>query len=149
MVPEVGWAHQLRNQMCAFCQQLRRDNASRYRDVTTNEISHKELDLPARTPRMEQIEALLADDPTDPFLRYGLAMEYVSAGDDATGAVHLVQLADEHAYVPAFLQAGQVLARLNRFEEACNMLRRGVAAARQQGDAHAEGEMAGLLSSLE
>jgi Tfp pilus assembly protein PilF len=105
--------------------------------------------MPIRTPRMEQIEALLADDPTDPFLRYGLAMEYVSAGDDATAADHLVRLANDASYVPAFLQAGQVLARLNRVEEACDALRRGVAAARQQGDAHAEGEMAGLLASLE
>jgi hypothetical protein len=98
---------------------------------------------------MAQIEALLADDPTDPFLRYGLAMEHVSAGDDATAADQLVRLSHDAAYVPAFLQAGQVLARLNRFEEACAVLRRGVAAAKQQGDGHAEGEMAGLLASLE
>jgi thioredoxin-like negative regulator of GroEL len=98
---------------------------------------------------MAQLEALLADDPTDTFLRYGLAMEYVSAGDDSTAADHLLRLAAEASYVPAFLQAGQVLARLNRFEEACGVLRRGVAAARAQGDTHAEGEMAGLLSSLE
>ena len=105
--------------------------------------------MPTRTPRMDQIEALLVDDPTDPFLRYGLAMEHVSAGDDVTGADYLLRLANEQAYVPAFLQAGQVVARLNRFDEACNILRLGVAAARQQGDTHAEGEMAGLLSSLE
>jgi Flp pilus assembly protein TadD len=98
---------------------------------------------------MEQLEALLADDPGDPFLRYGLAMEYVSAGDDATASDHLTRLASDSAYVPAFLQAGQVLARLNRFAEACDVLRRGIAAARQQGDSHAEGEMAGLLSNLE
>jgi hypothetical protein len=98
---------------------------------------------------MDQIEALLADDPSDVFLRYGLAMEYVSAGDDATAADQLMRLADDAAYVPAFLQAGQVLARLNRIDEACRVLRRGVAAARQQRDAHAEGEMAGLLASLE
>jgi Flp pilus assembly protein TadD len=105
--------------------------------------------LPNRTSRMDQIEALLADDPGDAFLRYGLAMEYVSAGDEATAAEHLTRLALESAYVPAFLQAGQVLARLNRFTEACDVLRRGVAAAGQQGDTHAESEMAGLLSSLE
>lgn len=105
--------------------------------------------MPTRTPRMEQLEALLADDPGDSFLRYGLAMEYVSAGDDATAADQLTRLASDSAYVPAFLQAGQVLARLNRFTEACEVLRRGVAAARQQGETHAEGEMAGLLSSLE
>jgi hypothetical protein len=98
---------------------------------------------------MADIEALLADDPADPFLRYGLAMEYVSAGDDAVGADHLVRLAAEANYVPAFLQAGQVLARLNRYTEACDVLRQGIVAAKQQGNSHAEGEMAGLLSSLE
>ncbi len=98
---------------------------------------------------MEQLELLLADDPGDAFLRYGLAMEHISAGDEASGAHLLQRLADDSAYIPAFLQAGQVLARLNRFGEACDVLRRGVAVAQQQGDTHAEGEMAGLLSSLE
>jgi len=98
---------------------------------------------------MAQIEALLADDPQDSFLRYGLAMEYVSAGDETTAAGLLVKLANDSAYVPAFLQAGQVLSRLNRFEEACDVLRQGIIAAKEQGNGHAEGEMTGLLSSLE
>lgn len=98
---------------------------------------------------MAQIESLLADDPGDSFLRYGLAMEHVSAGDDSAAADMLTGLATDAAYVPAFLQAGQVLSRLNRFDEACAILRQGIAAAKQQGDSHAEGEMAGLLSSLE
>ncbi|MSR55363.1 MAG: hypothetical protein EXS09_19075 [Gemmataceae bacterium] len=98
---------------------------------------------------MAHIEALLADDPQDSFLRYGLAMEYASAGDETTAAELLVKVATESAYVPAFLQAGQVLSRLNRFEEACVVLRNGILAAKEQGNGHAEGEMAGLLSSLE
>ena len=102
-----------------------------------------------RTPRMNQIEALLADDPQDAFLRYGLAMEYVSAGDEISAADLLLKVASDSAYVPAFLQAGQVLSRLNRFEEACEALRNGIRAAKEQGNSHAEGEMAGLLSSLE
>jgi predicted Zn-dependent protease len=98
---------------------------------------------------MSQIEAMLADDPGDPFLRYALAMEYVSAGDDVAAADQLLSLTAETPYVPAFLQAGQVLARLNRFEQACEVLKKGIETARQQGESHAEGEMAGLLSSLE
>jgi thioredoxin-like negative regulator of GroEL len=105
--------------------------------------------VPTRTPRMDQIEALLADDPTDPFLRYGLAMEHASAGDDATAADHLLRLTADTAYVPAFLMAGQILNRLNRVDEATAVLRRGIAAAREQGNAHAEGEMATLLASIE
>lgn len=104
--------------------------------------------MPALTPRMTQIEELLADDPADPFLRYALAMEHVSAGDDVGGADHLLRLAADSPYVPAFLQAGQVLNRLGRVAEASEVLNRGIAAARQQGDAHAEGEMAGLLATL-
>src|SRR5262245_7742156 len=102
--------------------------------------------MATRTPRMAQIEALLADDPTDAFLRYGLAMEYVSAGDEATAVELLLHLTADSTYVPAFLQAGQVLNRLNRSAEAADVLRRGIAVARQQGDTHAEGEMAGLLA---
>jgi hypothetical protein len=101
---------------------------------------------------MAQIEALLADDPDDAFLRYGLAMEHASAGDDAQCAAALRDLiarTEAAPYVPAFLQCGQALARLDRGDEACAVLRAGIAAARQAGDTHAEGEMQGLLTSLE
>ncbi|MBP3957946.1 hypothetical protein J8F10_22050 [Gemmata sp. G18] len=106
----------------------------------------------ARTARMAQIEALLAEDPNDAFLRYGLAMEHSSAGDDAECVTVLRDLIARTAaepYVPAFLQCGQALARLDRTEEACAVLAQGVDVARKAGDTHAQGEMQGLLSSLE
>lgn len=103
----------------------------------------------AKTPRMEKIEAMLADDPTDPLLRYSLAMEYVSANDDATAVKEFQQLIAITPYVPAFHMAGQALNRLGRVEDACQMLRDGIAAARTHGDAHAAGEMEGLLSAIE
>ena len=105
--------------------------------------------MPTRTPRMEQIESLLADDPVDAFLRYGLAMEHASAGDDDAAAEHLLRLIGDTPYVPAYLMAGQILNRLNRVDEAVAVLRGGIAAAKEQGNAHAEGEMAGLLASIE
>jgi hypothetical protein len=100
---------------------------------------------------MAQIEALLAEDPDDAFLRYGLAMEHAGAGDDATCAEMLRDLIARTAanpYVPAFLQAGQALVRLDRIPEACDVLRQGIAAAHQAGDTHAQGEMQGLLDSI-
>ncbi len=110
----------------------------------------------ARTPRMEQIEALLADDPDDPFLRYGLAMEHASAGDDAGCVAVLRDLiartAGADPYIPAYLQAGQALVRLDKIGEACAVLRDGIAAAERVGTAdaqHARAEMQGLLSSVE
>lgn len=104
---------------------------------------------------MEQIEAMLADDPDDAFLRYGLAMEHASAGDDAGCVAVLRDLIARSAaepYVPAYLQAGQALARLDKIAEACAVLRDGIAAADSVGtpDAvHARGEMQGLLASIE
>jgi hypothetical protein len=101
---------------------------------------------------MEQIEALLAEDPDDAFLRYGLAMEHASAGDDeacVTTLRDLIERTRANPYVPAFLQCGQALVRLDRTTEACEVLRTGIDAARRAGETHAMGEMQGLLASLE
>jgi Tfp pilus assembly protein PilF len=99
--------------------------------------------------RKQQIEEMLAEDPQDSFLRYGLAMEYASDKDDE-GAVRCFQelLNVDPFYVPAFLQFSQALMRLHRFDEARVILNRGIAAARQQGDVHAAEEMHGFLAGL-
>jgi hypothetical protein len=100
--------------------------------------------------RREQIEGMLRDDPNDPFLRYGLAMEFVSAGDDE-GAVRCFRelFAVVPTYVAGYLQAGQALTRLNRTGEAAEVYRQGIAVARQQNDQHAVGEMEALLNMLD
>lgn len=106
----------------------------------------------ARTPRMAQIEAMLAEDPDDAFLRYGLAMEHASAGDDAACVEVLRDLIARTAaspYIPAFLMAAQSLVRLGRIDGAVDLLRQGIAAAGRAGDTHAQGEMQGLLDSIE
>ena len=87
--------------------------------------------------RKEQLEELLSEMPDDPFLRYGLAMEYVSAGQDEEAVLKfrdLMQRAPE--YVPGYLLAGQALARLGRTTDAKSVWGQGVTLARQQGDRH-------------
>ncbi|MCZ2341203.1 MAG: hypothetical protein LC104_05325 [Bacteroidales bacterium] len=105
----------------------------------------------AKTARMQQIEAMLTDDPHDPFLRYGLAMEHASQGDDETAAGVLRELIAnaQEPYVPAYLQAGQVYMRLGREPDAVAVLRAGIIAARAAGNDHAMGEMQGLLATIE
>jgi Flp pilus assembly protein TadD len=100
--------------------------------------------------RKQQLEELLAADPDDPFLRYGLAMEHASAGadDDAVrGLQGLIAVAPN--YVPAYLQAGQALIRLGRDDEARALLRTGIEVARREGNDHAAGEMAGFLEGID
>jgi Tfp pilus assembly protein PilF len=99
--------------------------------------------------RRKQIEAMLADDPNDAFLRYGLAMEYVSEGDHETALrcfQDLLKAAPD--YVPAYLQAGQALQRLDREEETRAMYRAGIAMAKKEGNAHAADEMERFLDAI-
>ena len=99
--------------------------------------------------RREKIEAMLADEPEDQFLRYALAMELEKAGEHQRSLDYLRGLmADEPAHVPSFFMAGQHLAKQGRLDEAREALRAGIEHARQQGDAHAAGEMSEFLAGL-
>jgi Tfp pilus assembly protein PilF len=101
--------------------------------------------------RREQIEEMLTTDPDqDGFLRYCLAMEHLSAGDEAKalgGFRDLIQAKPD--YVPGYLQLGQLLARMGEEDEARASYRQGIAEAQQKGDAHAANEMSGFLALLE
>jgi hypothetical protein len=99
--------------------------------------------------RRAKIEAMLADEPRDVFLRYSLAMELDKEGDhDASLALFGELTRDDPPYVPAFFMAAQQLARLQRVSEARTYLRDGIEAARRQSNAHAAGEMSEFLASL-
>jgi tetratricopeptide (TPR) repeat protein len=99
--------------------------------------------------RREKIEAMLADDPGDTFLRYSLAMELDKEGIHDASLARFAELTrDDPPYVPAFFMAGQQLVRLGRIDEARTILRDGIAAARIQDDSHAAGEMTEFLASL-
>lgn len=99
--------------------------------------------------RREKIEAMLADDPNDEFLRYSLAMELDKEAEHDASLELLGGLTkDSPPYVPAFFMAGQQLARLERVSEARAFLRDGIEEARRQNDAHAAGEMSEFLASL-
>jgi thioredoxin-like negative regulator of GroEL len=99
--------------------------------------------------RREKIEAMLAEEPGDTFLRYSLAMELDKEGDNEASLAKFTELTrDQPPYVPAFFMAGQQLVRLGRTSEAREFLRAGIEAARAQGDAHAAGEMGEFLASL-
>lgn len=99
--------------------------------------------------RREKIQAMLADDPKDTFLRYSLAMEYRSEGNHDESLRGLGELTkDDPPYVPAFFMAAQQLVDLTRINEARTMLRNGIDEARQQSDSHAAAEMSELLASI-
>jgi len=99
--------------------------------------------------RREKIEAMLADDPDDPFLHYSLAMELDKEGRHERSLAEYDGLMSASVpYVPAFFMAAQQLVRLDRVAEARTALRAGIDQARAAGNPHAAGEMSELLASL-
>jgi hypothetical protein len=99
--------------------------------------------------RRSRIESMLANEPTDQFLRYSLAMELAKEGDSNRSLSGLRELqADSQPYVPAFFMAAQQLVELNQIADARDALRRGIEEARRQNNSHAAGEMSELLATL-
>jgi len=99
--------------------------------------------------RRQQLEAMIADDPNDALSRYFLAMDHVSAGENDEAWRRFEEMfALTPEYVPAYVQAGQLLVRMGRPAEAAEVFRHGIAVARQQRDEHAAGEMEAFLQQI-
>jgi len=100
--------------------------------------------------RLEKLQEMLKSSPEDPFLHYGLAMEHRRSGDlDAALAGLAAAIACDANYVAAYFHRGQILTEQGQTEPARQTLREGISIAQRTGDAHAAGEMTGLLESLE
>ena len=98
--------------------------------------------------RRAKLEALLAAAPADRFLRYSVALEQLAERRE-DGLAALRTLAREAPdYHPACFRLGQLLKEDDATEEAATWLDQGIAAARQQGDAHAANEMAEFREML-
>lgn len=103
-----------------------------------------------KSPRRLSLEASLAEDPSDTFLRYGLAMQCLREGEITEGRERLLALIADHPedQVAAYQQLGQSYLDGGEEEEARTTLATGIAKARARGDMHAAAEMDGLLGML-
>jgi thioredoxin-like negative regulator of GroEL len=92
-----------------------------------------------KTPRRIQLEASLAEDPGDTFLRYGLAVQCLREGDVGEGREQLLALITDHAddQVAAYQQLGQSYLETGETERAFDILRQGIAKARGSRDGRA------------
>lgn len=101
--------------------------------------------------RLQMLEEMLAAEPNDSFVNYGLAMEYLAAGraEDAVARLRHLTGTVNPSYSAGYYQLGKALDGLNRVDEAKEVLTRGIAIAEKSGDWHTAGEMKELLASLE
>ena len=95
------------------------------------------------------LKEILAQNPTDAFARYGLAMEYSDSGETDEALAQFALLLEAHPdYVPGYFMAAQTLARAGRLAPAKARLEEGIAAAGRTGNQHALGEMEAMLDDL-
>lgn len=105
--------------------------------------------MAGKSARRLQLEQSLAEDPTDTFLRYGVAVQCLREGDLEEGRQRLNDLIADHPdQVAAYQQLGQSYLESSQAELAGPVLRAGIARARQRGDAHAAAEMEDLLNQI-
>ncbi|HXE76165.1 MAG TPA: tetratricopeptide repeat protein [Candidatus Xenobia bacterium] len=99
--------------------------------------------------RLEMLEEFVRERPTDAFAHYGLAMEYVNArrSEDALATFRKL-IGFNPNYSAAYHQAGLLLSRLGRTEEAKEMFQRGIEVAGRNGEAHSKMEMEEALHDL-
>lgn len=100
--------------------------------------------------RIATFRSFIARTPTDPFPRYGLAMELKTRGDLAEAWAAFSELVDQFPdYVPTYLMAGGTLVALGRKDEAADVYRKGIEVATRRGDQHARRELESALAEIQ
>jgi predicted Zn-dependent protease len=100
--------------------------------------------------KLAMLNEILAQNPSDAFARYGLAMEYAGHGDTEASIAEFARLLNQHPdYTAGYFMAAQTLAKAGRNIEAKARLNEGIASARRTGNQHAQNEMQAMLDELE
>ncbi len=99
--------------------------------------------------RLATFRSFIERTPTDPFPRYGLAMELKAQGALAEAWTAFEELITRFPdYVPTYLMAGGTLVALARKDEAADIYRKGIEVATRRGDQHARRELEAALAEI-
>lgn len=107
--------------------------------------------MPEISAKRLKLEAMLREDPSDAFLRYGLGVQCLRDRDLEAGRAILEALVADHPddQVAALQQLGQSYQDEGDAAKARAYFTRGIALAERRGDAHAAAEMGGFLALLD
>ncbi len=99
--------------------------------------------------RLTKLLEFLENDPNDPFLIYGVAMEYLSS--DSEKAMHYFnQLLSEHPeYLATYYHAGKLYEENGSFEKAVELYKKGIDLAAKQADQKTLMELREAINQLE
>ena len=93
---------------------------------------------------------MLAKQPNDPFLLYGVALEHKKLNQPAKAIEYLDRvIASDANYCYAYYQRGQILEAMGDAVGAAQSYNDGIAAAKRANDAHAQSELENALAILQ
>ena len=99
--------------------------------------------------RIVALQGMLKADPTNCFVRYGLAQELVKLGEYQRAIGEFQRILDENAdYQAAYYHAGKAFERLGRVDKAKAIYLRGIQASYRTGDVHARSELEAALEEI-
>lgn len=102
------------------------------------------------TDRLSQLEQLLKEDPTDPFLQYGIALEHAKKGNVSEAIKRIEKLlAEKPDYLGAYYQLGQYYEVVNKNNEAITIYEKGIVLAKKVGNVKTMNELREALQQLE
>lgn len=111
--------------------------------------AHTTAHLQSFMPSIAQLEKLLAAEPGDPFLWYGVAQEHAKVGDVAKAVAAFDRCLElDPLYCYAYYHKARCLVDAGRAGEAIDVVKAGIAAAKQAQDSHAASELSGLLEEI-
>lgn len=98
--------------------------------------------------RLQKLLDFLENEPNDPFLKYALATEYVTANDPVKALFYYEDLISNHPdYVGTYYHLGKLYEALDRKPEAVKTYQDGMLAARKASDMHAFSELQAVFNS--
>lgn len=94
--------------------------------------------------RLVQLEELLKESPTDPFLHYAITMEHVKLGDDSKSKQGFENLVSEFPnYLGTYYHFGKFLEKTGDTSRAITIYEQGMELAKSLRNMHALGELRG------
>ncbi len=100
--------------------------------------------------KLAGLREILALDPRNSFVRYGIAMELAGRGEtEAALAEFNTLIENDPDYTAGYFMSAQTLAGAGRTAEAIERLKAGISCAARAGNSHALSEMQSMLGELD
>src|SRR5450432_434988 len=99
--------------------------------------------------RIKMLEQFVAEDPTDPFNQYALALELAKSDKLKAKEIFDQLILSNPDYVPAYYQTALLYLELSLNKEATEIIENGIAQAKKQNNLKAASELRSLLDEVE